>query len=71
MGSIEVRKKERESTQSVIRRFSRAIKDSGVLRSVKRRRFHTRPKSNLSRKASALRRVRRAREQKLRDKLGK
>ncbi|OHA65000.1 MAG: hypothetical protein A2667_00855 [Candidatus Wildermuthbacteria bacterium RIFCSPHIGHO2_01_FULL_47_27] len=71
MGSIEIRKRERENTQAVIRRFSRAVKDSGILRKIKRRRFRVRPKSKLAKQASALRRIRRAQEQKALEKLGK
>ena len=36
---IQVRKKEKETAESLIRRFSRRVQQSGVLRQVRKQRF--------------------------------
>ncbi len=54
--AIEVRKKDRESTSSLLRRFSRRIQQSGVLLNARRGRFYTKAKTKRQAKASALRR---------------
>jgi ribosomal protein S21 len=54
--SIEVRKKEGETTSALFFRFSRKIKRSGVLKEAKSRRFHSRAVSRTKRLASALHR---------------
>ncbi|OGZ34410.1 MAG: hypothetical protein A2174_02775 [Candidatus Portnoybacteria bacterium RBG_13_41_18] len=54
--SIEVRKKDRESTGSLLRRFSRRVQQSGVLLHARRGRFYTKSKTKRQQKASALRR---------------
>lgn len=59
---IEVKKQERENSQSVIRRFTRAVRQSGVLMRVKNGMFRKRPKSPLARKKAALRREKRKKE---------
>ncbi len=43
--SIEVRKKEGESTASLLRRFTRKIQQSKVLIRAKKERFYRKPKS--------------------------
>jgi ribosomal protein S21 len=53
---IEVKKQERENTQSLIRRFTRRVQQSGVLMRARKNRFHQRPKSHDAKKAAALRR---------------
>ena len=53
MGVI-MRKKEGESPNSLIFRFTKKVQQSGVLREVKNRRFTKRAKSKLKRKVSAL-----------------
>jgi len=54
---LEVRKQERENTQSLIRRFSRGLQQSGILLRAKKLRFRHRPKSHSALKKAALRRV--------------
>ena len=54
--AIEVRKKDRESTGSLLRRFSRRVQQSGVLLRARRSRFYQKPKTKRQSKASALRR---------------
>jgi len=51
---VEVRKKPRESTAALIRRFSRAVQVSGLLDEAKSKRFHSRPQSTYKEKKRAL-----------------
>ena len=68
---IEVRKNPNENNSSVLRRFSRRIQESGIIRKVKGARYSLRKESKLKIKKSALKRVLRRKEiEKLR-KLGK
>lgn len=53
---LEIKKDEKESSQSLVRRFSRRIKKSGILIGARKSRFKDRPKSYPMRKRSALRR---------------
>lgn len=59
---IEVRKKERETPSSLIFRFMKRVKRSGVLKEAKRRRFQDRLISRRDRKLSALHRARKKEE---------
>jgi ribosomal protein S21 len=54
--AIEVRKKDKESTGSLLRRFSKRIQQSGILLQARRSRFYNKPKTKRQKKASALRR---------------
>ena len=54
--ALEVKKEERESAQSLVRRFGRRIQQSGILFRARSNRFHQRPKSKGGRKRAALRR---------------
>lgn len=54
--AVEVRKKDKESTGSLLRRFSRRVQQSGVLLRARRSRFFTKQKTKRQLKASALRR---------------
>ncbi|MFA6177410.1 MAG: hypothetical protein WC694_00760 [Candidatus Paceibacterota bacterium] len=68
---IEVRKNPNENNSSVLRRFSRKIQESGIVRKVKGSRYNLRQESKLKIKRSALKRLSRRKEiEKLR-KLGK
>lgn len=71
MSSIQIQKRDRENTQSLVRRFTKAIRDSGLLHTVRRRRFRARPKSDLAKKLSALRREEIKKQIALREKMGK
>ncbi len=68
---IEVRKKENESTPSLMRRFSQRVKSSGNLPKVRSLRFRARPKSKLKKKEDALKKVAYAKKTDLLKKLGK
>ena len=52
---LEIRRKEKESSQNVIRRFTKLVRQSGVLLEIRKRKFHQRPKSRTAKKKSALR----------------
>jgi len=66
---LEVRKKDRETSQNLVHRFTKTVRQSGVLLQIRKGQFHKRAKSALAKKRSALRRVelkiQKAREAKL------
>jgi ribosomal protein S21 len=68
---IEVKKNPNENNSSVLRRFSRRIQESGIIRKVKGSRYNVRKESKLKIKKGALKKMSRRKEiEKLR-KLGK
>ncbi len=69
--TLEVKKQQRENSQALIRRFSRAMIRSGILFKVRRGRFHKRSKSKQAQKRTALRREILKREYARLKKLGK
>jgi len=68
---IEVSKKEKETSQSLLRRFSRSVRRSGLLLRVRRNQFHKRSKSQQLKKRSALRKKELKKEYEEKKKLGK
>jgi hypothetical protein len=54
---LEVKKQNRENAQSLVRRFSRRVKQSGILNRARRNRYRKRIKSENMQKRSALRKV--------------
>ncbi|MEK7127947.1 MAG: hypothetical protein AAB933_00070 [Patescibacteria group bacterium] len=68
---IEVRKNPNENNSSVLRRFSRRIQESGIIRRVKGSRYNLRKESKLKVKNSALKRMTRRKEIEILKKLGK
>ncbi|MBU1137059.1 hypothetical protein KKD72_02850, partial [Patescibacteria group bacterium] len=54
--SIEVKRKDRETTRSLLRRFTRRIQQSGILIRARKSRFLEKAKSRGERRESALRR---------------
>lgn len=54
--AISVHKKEGEQGNSLLYSFTRRVKRSGILREVRKRRFHDRPTSRIKRKLSAIHR---------------
>lgn len=48
------KKNERETTENMIKRFTRRMQQSGVLMHVRRNRFETSPKSKIARREEAL-----------------
>jgi len=67
---IKTVKKERESVQSLVRRFSRSIRRSGTILRLRRSQFHARNKSNQMKKIAALRREELKKEYEEKKKLG-
>lgn len=53
---MEVKRKEGESAEGLLRRFTKKVQASGVLIRAKRGRFHTRKKSKLKQREEATRR---------------
>lgn len=68
---IEVRKKERETTESLIRRFSRRMQQSGVLMRARKTRFRADEKSKTEKRDEALYKVKIRKEIDKLKKLGK
>jgi len=68
---LKVTKKEKESPQNLAHRFTKTVRQSGVLLEVRGKQFHKRPKSDLAKKRSALRRVERKAEKAMEAKLSK
>ncbi len=69
--AVEVRKREHESTESLIRRFHRRVVASGTILDAKRVRFYARPKSKQRRRNEAIRRSELKKEYEQLRKLGK
>jgi len=68
--SFEIKKQERENAQSLVRRFSRRLKNSGILIGARSLRFHKRPKSAFTKRKAALRRIEKRNEYEHLSKLG-
>lgn len=68
---VEVKKKDNESFESLLRRFSRKIQQSGVLIRARRTRFFERTKSRNLQRVSARRRSQIRTEKEEQKKLGK
>ena len=54
---IQVTKKDKETSQNLVRRFTKTVRQSGVLLEIRKGQFHNRAKSALAKKRSALNRV--------------
>ena len=54
--TLEVKKQERETAQSLVRRFGRRMQQSGILIRARKNRYRKRPKSRQAKKKAALRR---------------
>jgi len=68
---IEIQKKEKETSQSLIRRFSRRMRRSGLLLRIRRSRFFKRSRSHQMKKRAALRKQELRKEYEKKKKLGK
>ena len=68
---IHVKRKERETAESLIRRFSRRVQQSGVLRQVRKQRFRVEEQSRDKRSAGALYKLKIRKEISRLKKLGK
>lgn len=68
---INVVKKDRETSQNLVHRFTKTVRQSGVLLQIRKGQFFKRAKSDLANKRSALRRVKSRAEKIIADKLAK
>lgn len=68
---LEVKKKERENSQSLVHRFTKVVRQSGILLQVRSKQFRKRAKSVLAKKRSALRRVELRKQKIIQEKLSK
>lgn len=68
---LEIKKEGRETSQNLVRRFSRRMKQSGILLRARKSRFKKKPKSKQMKKRSALRREELKKEYEKMEKLGK
>ena len=55
--ALEIRKKQRENVQAMMRRFQKAVQQSGILLEMRKRQFVKRAKSGNMQKKSALRKI--------------
>lgn len=69
--ALEIKKKEKESSQNLVRRFTKSIKGSGILIRTRKAAFRERKKSKEMKKKAALRREEIKREIVRLKKLGK
>jgi DNA-binding transcriptional regulator YhcF (GntR family) len=69
--TIEVKKKNRETSESLIRRFSRRVQQSGVLVRARRGRFRSEEKSKREKRQEALYKIKIRKEIDKMKKLGK
>lgn len=68
---VQVTKKDRETSQNLVHRFTKTVRQSGVLLQIRKGQFFKRAKSDLAKKRSALRRVEVKAEKRKADKLAK
>ena len=69
--ALQVTKKDKETSQSLVHRFTKVVRQSGVLLQVRKSQFHKRAKSALAKKRSALRKVEVRAEKRREEKLAK
>ena len=69
--ALEVRKKDRENSQNLVHRFTKVVRQSGILLELRSKQFKRRAKSALAKKRSALRRVDLIKEKRRLEKLSK
>jgi len=68
---VEVRRKEKETFGALLRRFTRRVQLSGVLKDARKTRFYNKPLTRLQKRSGALRRISRRAERARLEKLGK
>jgi hypothetical protein len=68
---IEVKRKPKEPPQSLVYRFTKAVRESGMLLSLRDKRFRTREKSRMLKRLAALRREEKKKQLAMEEKLGK
>ena len=68
--AFEIRKQERENNQTLIRRFTKRLRESGILKTAKKSAFRTRKKSKQVQRRTTLRRLEKRVEYEKAKKLG-
>jgi hypothetical protein len=68
--ALEIKKTNRETSQNLVRRFSRRVKQSGILVQARKNRFRAKKKSGQTEKRAALRREQLREEYRKLEKLG-
>lgn len=68
--AFEIIKQERETNQSLTRRFTKRLRESGILMGLKRAAFYQREKSKKMQRKAALRRIEKRKEYERALKLG-
>ena len=68
---IEVRRKDKESFGALLRRFTRRVQTSGLLKEARKTRYYTKPATRIKKRESALRRMAARKERAKLEKLGK
>ena len=68
--AFEIRKQERENNQTLIRRFTKRLRESGILKTAKKSAFRTREKSKQVQRRTTLRRLEKRVEYEKAKKLG-
>ena len=68
---LETKRKDKESPQNLVHRFTKTVRQSGILLELRGKQFHKRQKSVLAKKRSALRRVKLKAEKRKQEKLQK
>ncbi len=69
--ALEIRKREKETSQTLVHRFTKSVRRSGILLEKRSRQFYKRTQSDLKRKRSALRREENRQEFEKQQKLAK
>jgi len=69
--AIEVRKKDKENAQNLAHRFTKTVRQSGLLLQIRSKQYAKKQKSDLAKKKSALRRIKLVAERKRLEKLSK
>lgn len=69
--ALEVKRKQRESIQNLVKRFTQRMRQSGILIQARKGRFYEPPKNQLAKKKAALRREQLKKEYEKMKKLGK
>lgn len=67
----EIKRKPKESFEGVLRRFSKQVQQSGKLLTVRKVRYHKRPKNKRAKKETALRRIKIEQKKEYLKKIGK
>ncbi len=54
---LQIKRKDKESPQNLVHRFTKLVRNSGILLEIRKKQFTRRPKSVLAKKRAALRKV--------------